>query len=42
VIVAGTSGKSTTTGMLGYILHELGKAPTVMNGAVFRNYASGQ
>jgi UDP-N-acetylmuramate--alanine ligase len=41
VIVAGTSGKSTTTGMLGYILHELGKAPTVMNGAVFRNYASG-
>lgn len=40
VVVAGTSGKSTTTGMLGYLLQELGKAPTVMNGAVFNNYAA--
>lgn len=40
IAVAGTSGKSTTTGMLGYVLHELKKNPTVMNGAVFRNFAS--
>ncbi len=40
IAIAGTSGKSTTTGMLGYILHEMGEDPTVMNGAVFRNFAS--
>ncbi|PZP55870.1 MAG: UDP-N-acetylmuramate--alanine ligase [Micavibrio aeruginosavorus] len=40
IAIAGTSGKSTTTGMLGYILHEMEKNPTVMNGAVFRNFAS--
>ncbi len=39
IAVAGTSGKSTTTGMIGYVLHETGKNPTVMNGAVFRNFA---
>src|SRR3546814_5597709 len=32
--VAGTSGKSTVTGMIGWILHETGRDPTVMNGAV--------
>ena len=38
--VAGTSGKSTTTGMLGWILHCAGRAPTVMNGAVMKNFAT--
>ncbi|HEY1707459.1 MAG TPA: Mur ligase family protein [Rhizomicrobium sp.] len=37
--VAGTSGKSTTTGMIGWILHETGRDPTVMNGAVMKNFA---
>ncbi|PKU24422.1 UDP-N-acetylmuramate--L-alanine ligase [Telmatospirillum siberiense] len=36
--VAGTSGKSTTTGMIGWILHRLGREPTVMNGAVMKNF----
>lgn len=36
--VAGTSGKSTTTGMIAWILHSLGKSPTVMNGAVMKNF----
>src|ERR1700689_5648437 len=31
--VAGTSGKSTTVGMIGWILHCAGKSPTIMNGA---------
>jgi UDP-N-acetylmuramate--alanine ligase len=37
--VAGTSGKSTTTGMIAWILHALGRNPTVMNGAVMTNFA---
>ena len=37
--VAGTSGKSTVTGMIGWILHQAGRNPTVMNGAVMRNFA---
>lgn len=37
--VAGTSGKSTVTGMIGWILHRAGLEPTVMNGAVMRNFA---
>lgn len=36
--VAGTSGKSTTTGMIAWILHATGKSPTVMNGAVMKNF----
>jgi UDP-N-acetylmuramate--alanine ligase len=36
--VAGTSGKSTTTGMIGWILSEAGRDPTVMNGAVMKNF----
>lgn len=36
--VAGTSGKSTTTAMIGWILHHAGKDPTVMNGAVMKNF----
>ncbi|SMF61574.1 glutamate ligase domain-containing protein [Allosphingosinicella indica] len=40
IAVGGTSGKSTTTGMIGWILHALGRDPTVMNGAVMKNFAS--
>ena len=36
--VAGTSGKSTTTGMLGWILERTGRAPTIMNGALMKNF----
>ncbi len=38
--VAGTSGKSTTTGMIAWILHRAGRDPTVMNGAVMKNFAT--
>ena len=36
--VAGTSGKSTITGMIAWILHQAGREPTVMNGAVMKNF----
>jgi UDP-N-acetylmuramate--alanine ligase len=38
--IAGTSGKSTVTGMIGWILRACGRDPTVMNGAVMKNFAS--
>lgn len=38
--VAGTSGKSTVTGMIGWILHAVGRDPTVMNGAVMKNFVA--
>lgn len=38
--VAGTSGKSTVTGMIGWILHALDRDPTVMNGAVMKNFTT--
>ena len=38
--VGGTSGKSTVTGMIGWILAEAGLDPTIMNGAVMKNFAS--
>ena len=37
--VAGTSGKSTVTGMIAAILHHEGRDPTVMNGAVMKDFA---
>lgn len=40
VAVGGTSGKSTVTGMIAWILHEAGHNPTVMNGAVMKNFVS--
>lgn len=40
--IAGTSGKSTTTGMIGWILHTLGRDPTVMNGAVMKNFVTAE
>ncbi len=38
--VAGTSGKSTITGMIAWILNATGWKPTVMNGAVMKNFAT--
>ena len=38
--VGGTSGKSTVTAMLGHILFRTGRDPTIMNGAVMKNFAS--
>lgn len=40
VSIAGTSGKSTVTGMVAHVLTQLEKDPTVMNGAVIKNFAS--
>lgn len=40
IAVGGTSGKSTVTGMIAWILHEVGHDPTVMNGAVMKNFVS--
>jgi UDP-N-acetylmuramate--alanine ligase len=40
IAVGGTSGKSTVTGMIGWILHALHHQPTVMNGAVMKNFVS--
>lgn len=42
IAVGGTSGKSTVTGMIGWILHETGRDPTIMNGAVMKNFVSPQ
>ena len=41
IAVGGTSGKSTVTGMIGWILHVAGRDPTIMNGAVMKNFVSG-
>ena len=40
IAIGGTSGKSTVTGMVGWILHALHRQPTVMNGAVMKNFVS--
>ena len=40
IAIGGTSGKSTVTGMTGWILDQAGRDPTIMNGAVMKNYAS--
>ena len=40
IAVGGTSGKSTVTGMLGWIMHEAGRDPTIMNGGVMKNFQS--
>ncbi len=41
IAVGGTSGKSTVTGMIGWILDRAGRDPTIMNGAVMKNYGTG-
>ncbi|WP_152435814.1 UDP-N-acetylmuramate--L-alanine ligase [Erythrobacter sp. THAF29] len=40
IAVGGTSGKSTVTGMIAWILSDAGYDPTVMNGAVMKNFAN--
>ena len=40
VAVGGTSGKSTVTGIIGWILHACHRQPTVMNGAVMKNFVT--
>ncbi|MHA7818562.1 MAG: Mur ligase family protein [Erythrobacter sp.] len=42
IAVGGTSGKSTVTGMIAWILSEEGHDPTVMNGAVMKNYVTSE
>ena len=39
VAIAGTSGKTTVTGMMGWLLEQLGADPTVVNGGVLVNWA---
>ena len=38
--IGGTSGKSTVTGMAGWIMQQAGRDPTIMNGAVMKNFVS--
>lgn len=38
IAVSGTSGKTTTTAMIGYILDTLGQKPCMINGGYLRNY----
>ena len=40
IAVGGTSGKSTVTGMLGWIMAQVGRDPTIMNGAVMKNFVA--
>jgi UDP-N-acetylmuramate--alanine ligase len=40
IAVGGTSGKSTVTGMIGWILTATGRDPTIMNGAVMKNFVA--
>ena len=42
IAVGGTSGKSTVTGMIGWIFTSAGCDPTIMNGAVMKNFVSPQ
>ncbi|MCT2400365.1 UDP-N-acetylmuramate--L-alanine ligase [Novosphingobium mangrovi (ex Huang et al. 2023)] len=38
IAIGGTSGKSTVTGMTGWIMTQAGRDPTIMNGAVMKNF----
>ena len=40
IAIAGTSGKSTVTGMAGWIMTQAGRDPTIMNGAVMKNFVA--
>ncbi len=42
VAVAGTSGKTTVTGMIGWILERFGMDPTVVNGGAVLNWVDGR
>lgn len=39
VAIGGTSGKSTVTGMIGWVTEQAALDPTIMNGAVMKNFA---
>ena len=41
IAIAGTSGKSTVTGMVATMLAEMGEDPTVVNGGEIRNFQNG-
>lgn len=38
IAIGGTSGKTTTTAMIGYILDQAGKKPCMINGGLLRDY----
>ena len=38
IAVGGTSGKTTTTAMIGYVFDMLGQKPCLVNGGMLRNY----
>lgn len=40
VAITGTCGKTTTTGMVGWLLEQVGADPTVVNGGILLNWAS--
>jgi UDP-N-acetylmuramate--alanine ligase len=40
IAIGGTSGKSTVTGMAGWIMTQTGRDPTIMNGAVMKNFVT--
>lgn len=40
IAIGGTSGKSTVTGMTGWILTATGRDPAIMNGAVMKNFVA--
>ncbi len=40
IAIGGTSGKSTVTGMTGWIMERAGTDPTIMNGAVMKNFVA--
>jgi UDP-N-acetylmuramate--alanine ligase len=40
IAIGGTSGKSTVTGMTGWIMTQTGQDPTIMNGAVMKNFVA--
>ncbi|MAS87766.1 MAG: UDP-N-acetylmuramate--alanine ligase [Micavibrio sp.] len=39
ISVAGTSGKTTVTAMMGYVLSQLDQEPTIVNGGMMKNFA---
>ncbi len=40
IAIGGTSGKSTVTGMTGWIMEKTGRGPTIVNGALMPNFES--
>jgi UDP-N-acetylmuramate--alanine ligase len=41
IAITGTSGKTTVTGMIGFILHEIGLNPTIINGGIMIDFCKG-